>query len=89
MSLATIDIHEYGDKIRAAIAAMLLSKAGPVLLPKRLDVTIEAQGDHVSIDWKQKVEADLPGVNPDMIRGRAYPDHAIVDLRISNLRINY
>lgn len=91
MSIATIDATKYGEQIRAAVTALLGGKIGPVQIPRLLTLTIQTEDDHKSIKltWPQKVEVDLSGINPDLLRARCFPDHAIVDLRISNIRINY
>jgi len=89
MSLATLDASEFSEQIRSALSAIVAGKIGPVLLPRRLDFSVQVDGECVTVTWLQKIEADLPGVNPDLLRAKCYPDHAIIDLRISNLRVLY
>jgi hypothetical protein len=92
MSLLDINIDD--PENRAAIQRIVrqwLTNSIPRLnLPDKLELKIERKQHHLAIEWQGRVEAVLGGLpDPDLLRIRAYDDHADVDLRFGNVRIDY
>ena len=85
------DIEDEAQRkqIRDFVAGYLSNTLGRVVISDEVDFTITREADHVAIDWDGKIEASLPGIDPDLMRARLYTDHADVDMRVSGLRINY
>ncbi len=80
--------------IRDAVDQFLdgVIECGPadVNLPHELTLEISRFDDHLEIEWSENPEIDLPGpIDPDMLRAEIYEDHAILEMAISELRINF
>jgi hypothetical protein len=77
------------QQIRDFVSGYLSNTLGRVVISDEVEFTITREADHIAIDWAGKIEASLPGIDPDLLRARLYTDHADIDLRVSGLRVNY
>jgi hypothetical protein len=77
------------QQIRDFVAGYLSNTLGRVVISDEVEFKITREPDHVAIDWDGKIEASLPGIDPDLMRARLYTDHADIDMRVSGLRVNY
>jgi hypothetical protein len=78
------------QQIRDFVSGLSQSNTlGRVVISDEVEFRITREPDHVAIDWAGKIEASLPGIDPDLLRARLYTDHADVDMRVSGLRVNY
>ena len=92
MSLLNLNVDdpELREKIQVIIRQWLDNNVPHLSLPDRLELTIERKDHYLAVEWTGKVEAVLGGMpDPDLIRARLYEDHATVDLRFGNIRIDY
>tara|TARA_R110002110_G_scaffold406694_2_gene626994 strand:+ start:201 stop:482 length:282 start_codon:yes stop_codon:yes gene_type:complete len=92
MSLLNLNVDdpEVREKIQTLVRQWLTNKIPRLSLPDKLELTIDRKQHHLAIEWEGQVEAVLGGMpDPDLLRARVYEDHAIVDLRFSNIRIDY
>ncbi|MCP4783376.1 MAG: hypothetical protein GY903_01210 [Fuerstiella sp.] len=94
--MSLIDLNIDDPENRAAIQRFVrqwLTNSIPRLnLPDKLELKIDRKQHHLAIEWEGQVEAVLGAIglpDPDLLRARVYEDHAIVDLRFSNIRIDY
>ena len=94
MSIFSADLpHNLAARFRSFVAACRSGSASlqgtRINFPSQLDMTFRQKPDHVSVEWEQPIEVSVGIWSPDLIRARLYDDHAVVDLKISNIRINY
>jgi hypothetical protein len=85
-----VDDPESREKIQTLVRQWLTDAIPRLSLPDKLKLEIERKSNYLAVNWEGKVEAVLGGMpDPDLLRARVYENHAIVDLRFSNIRINY
>jgi hypothetical protein len=76
---------------RKLIAAIISGRVDRVEFSPKLDFSLTHDGSQAVLTInKGVVEADLPGpLDPDILKITLLHDHAFVDLRITQLRIDY
>lgn len=92
--MSLLDLNVDDPKVREVlqkyVRLWLTDNIPRLSLPDKLELEIERKNNYLAVNWDGKVEAVLGGMpDPDLLRARVYEDHAIVDLRISNIRVNY
>jgi hypothetical protein len=65
------------QQIRDFVSGYLSNTLGRVVISDEVEFTITRKADHVAIDWDGKIEASLPGIDPDLLRARLYTDQRI------------
>ncbi len=94
MSIVTVQLK---DKIASAVRDSVQSLLGgtvdagavSISLPDSIMFKVERKPDHVSVEWDNNPEVELPGIDPDLIRARLYQNEAEIDLVLSGIRITY
>jgi hypothetical protein len=85
-----VDDPQQCEQIRKTVRDVLENTLGRLNLPERIVFEVKRHPDHLAVEWDGKVEAAIRGLpDPDLLRAKLYKTHAIVDLRISGVRINY
>lgn len=95
MSLINLTIPPHkANGIRDAFRQMISGRidVGPVFinLPDTMVITKRVvDGDHLEFTWDDNPEIVLPGVDPDIVKVRCWPHLSIIDMHISNIRIDH
>lgn len=77
--------------IREAIQAVISGKIERIEFSETVNLRLQRDGQKAVLTVTDgTVEVDIPGpISPDVLRVTAYDDHALVDLRLSQVRVNY
>lgn len=77
--------------LREAIAAIIAGKIDRIEWTDNLNLRITRDGESAEIRITDgAVEVNLRGLpNPDFVGAKLYPDHAIVSLTLTNVRVDY
>ena len=77
--------------IREAIQAVISGKIERIEFSETVNLKLTHDGQKAVLTVNDgTVEVDIPGpISPDVLRVTAYDDHALVDLRLSQVRVNY
>lgn len=77
--------------LREAIAAVIGGRIDRIEFSESLNLRIKRDGDSATIEITDgKVEIQLKGLpDPDVIGVKCFKDHAIVSLRLTNVRVDY
>jgi len=91
MIIKTIGIDQAKrDGIQETVRQLLTNTVPHLKLPESITPTIEFKDDHIAVRWEDKIEIPLRGLpDPDVISARIYPHETLLDLRLSNIRIDY
>lgn len=91
MALINLNIDDPNtrESIRSFVSGFLANRLGVLRTDDEIILKVNRKSDHIAVDWDGKVEASMPGIDPDLIRAKLYETHAEVDLRISGIRIDY
>lgn len=84
-----IDLRSFN--IREAIQAVISGQIGRIEFSETVNLRLTHNGEQAILTVTDgTVEVDIPGpISPDVLRVTAFDDHALVDLRVSQLRVNY
>jgi len=77
--------------LRAAIAALIDGKTGPIELSDTVNLKIRRNGDSVELVVTDgKAEVVLNGLpDPDIVKVEAHRNYAVVSLSLANVRVEY
>lgn len=77
--------------IREAIQAVISGRIERIEFSETVNLKLTHDGSKAVLTVTDgTVEVDIPGpISPDVLRVTAYEDHALVDLRLSQVRIDY
>lgn len=77
--------------IREAIQAVISGRIDRIELSETVNLRLQHDGEKAVLTVTDgTVEVDIPGpISPDVLRVTAYDDHALVDLRVNQVRVNY
>ncbi len=77
--------------IRQAIQAVISGRIERIEFSETVNLKLNHDGEQAVLTVTDgTVEVDSPGpISPDVLRVTAYDDHALVDLRLSQVRIDY
>jgi len=77
--------------IREAIQAVISGRIERIEWSETVNLKLKHDGEQAILTITDgTVEVDIPGpISPDVLRVTAFEDHALVDLRLSQVRINY
>ncbi len=77
--------------IRQAIQAVISGRIERIEFSETVNLKLNHDGEQAVLTVTDgTVEVDIPGpISPDVLRVTAYDDHALVDLRLSQVRIDY
>lgn len=77
--------------IREAIQAVISGKIERIEFSETVNLKLTHDGTQAVLTVTDgTIEVDIPGpISPDVLKVTAYDDHALVDLRLSQLRVNY
>jgi hypothetical protein len=77
--------------IREAIQAVISGRIERIEWSETVNLKLKHDGEQAVLTVTDgTVEIDIPGpISPDVLRVTAYEDHALVDLRLSQVRIEY
>ena len=77
--------------IREAIQAVISGRIERIEFSETVNLKLTHDGEKAVLTVNDgTVEVDIPGpISPDVLRVTAYDDHALVDLRLSQVRVNY
>lgn len=77
--------------IREAIQAVISGRVDRIEFSETVNLRLQHDGEKAILTVTDgTVEVDIPGpISPDVLRVTAFDDHALVDLRVSQLRIEY
>ena len=77
--------------IREAIQAVISGRIERIEFSDTVNLKLTHDGTQAVLTVTDgTVEVDIPGpISPDVLRVTAYDDHALVDLRLSQVRVNY
>lgn len=77
--------------IRQAIQAVISGRIERIEFSETVSLKLKHNGEQAVLTVTDgTVEVDIPGpISPDVLRVTAYNDHALVDLRLSRVRIDY
>ena len=77
--------------IREAIQAVISGRIERIEFSETVNLKLKHDGEQAILTITDgTVEVDIPGpISPDVLRVTAFEDHALVDLRLSQVRINY
>lgn len=77
--------------LREAIEAIITGKADRIEWTDTLNLRITRDSDSAEIKITEgAAEVNLRGLpNPDLIGAKLFPDHAIVSLTLTNVRVDY
>ena len=84
-----IDLRRFN--IREAIQAVINGKIERIEFSETVNLRLTHDGEKAVLTVNDgTVEVDIPGpISPDVLRVTAFDDHALVDLRLSQVRVNY
>jgi hypothetical protein len=77
--------------IKDAIQAVISGRVDRIQWSETVNLKLTHDGTQAVLTVSDgTVEIDIPGpISPDVLRVTAFDDHALVDLRLSQVRINY
>jgi len=77
--------------IREAIHAVISGRIERIEFSETVNLRLNHDGEKAILTITDgTVEVDIPGpISPDVLRVTAFDDHALVDLRLSQVRVNY
>lgn len=77
--------------LRDAIKSLMAGKVGEIALTETVNVKIKRESGNVSlIITEGGAEVVLKGLpDPDILKAVCYENHAIVSLRLTDVRVNY
>ena len=77
--------------IREAIQAVISGRIERIEFSETVNLKLKHDGEQAVLTVTDgTVEIDIPGpISPDVLRVTAHDDHALVDLRLSQVRIDY
>ena len=77
--------------IRQAIQAVISGRIERIEFSETVNLKLKHDGEQAVLTVTDgTVEVDIPGpISPDVLRVTAFDDHALVDLRLSQVRIDY
>lgn len=77
--------------IREAIQAVISGRIERIEFSETVNLKLTHNGTQAVLTVTDgTVEVDIPGpISPDVLKVTAYEDHALVDLRLSQVRVNY
>ncbi len=77
--------------IRQAIQAVISGRIERIEFSETVNLKLKHDGEQAVLTVTDgTVEVDIPGpISPDVLRVTAYNNHALVDLRLSQVRIDY
>ena len=77
--------------IREEIQAVISGRIERIEFSETVNLKLKHDGEQAVLTITDgTVEVDIPGpISPDVLRVTAFDDHALVDLRLSQVRINY
>ena len=77
--------------IREAIQAVISGRIERIEFSETFNLKLKHDGERAVLTVTDgTVEIDIPGpISPDVLRVTAFDDHALVDLRLSQVRIDY
>jgi hypothetical protein len=77
--------------IREAIQAVISGRIERIEFSETVNLRLTHDGEQAVLTVTDgTVEIDIPGpISPDVLRVTAYEDYALVDLRFSQVRVNY
>jgi hypothetical protein len=77
--------------IREAIQAVISGRIERIEFSETVNLKLKHDGEKAVLTVTDgTVEFDIPGpISPDVLKVTAYDDHALVDLRLSQVRVNY
>ena len=77
--------------IREAIQAVISGRIERIEFSETVNLRLTHDGEKAVLTVTDgTVEVDIPGpISPDVLRVTAFEDHALVDLRLSQVRVNY
>jgi hypothetical protein len=77
--------------LRESIAAIISGKVDRIEWTENLNLRITRDGESAEIKITDgAAEVNLRGLpNPDFVGAKLYPDHAIVSLTLTNVRVDY
>ena len=77
--------------IRQAIQAVISGRIERIEFSETVNLKLNHDGEQAVLTVTDgTVEVDIPGpISPDVLRVTAYNNHALVDLRLSQVRIDY
>jgi putative transposon-encoded protein len=77
--------------IREAIQAVISGRVERIEFSETVNLKLKHDGKQAVLTITDgAVEIDIPGpISPDVLRVTAFGDHAMVDLRLSQVRIDY
>lgn len=77
--------------IREAIQAVISGRVDRIEFSETVNLKLQHDGEKAVLTVTDgTVEVDIPGpISPDVLKVTAFEDHALVDLRVSQLRIEY
>ena len=77
--------------IREAIQAVISGKIERIEFSETVNLRLKRDGERAVLTITDgTVEVDIPGpISPDVLRVTAFDDHALVDLRLSQVRVDY
>jgi hypothetical protein len=84
-----IDLRKHN--LREVVAAFISGKINRLEFSEAINLKIRRDGEKATLTITDgTVEVDLPGpIDPDVIKITAFYDHAVVELRLTNLRVDY
>lgn len=77
--------------IREAIQAVISGRIDPIEMSETVNLRLTHNGQQAVLTVTDgTVEVNIPGpISPDVLRVTAFDDHALVDLRLSQVRVDY
>ena len=77
--------------IREAIQAVISGRIERIEFSETVNLKLTHDGSKAVLTVTDgTVEVDIPGpISPDVVRVTAFEDHALVDLRLSQVRVNF
>ena len=77
--------------IREAIQAVISGRIERIEFSETVNLKLRHDGEQAVLTVTDgTVEVDIPGpISPDVLRVTAFDDHALVDLRLSQVRVDY
>ena len=77
--------------IREAMQAVISGRIERIEFSETVNLKLTHDGSKAVLTVTDgTVEVDIPGpISPDVVRVTAFEDHALVDLRLSQVRVNY
>jgi hypothetical protein len=77
--------------IREAIQAVISGRIERIEFSETVNLRLTHDGEQAVLTVTDgTVEIDIPGpISPDVLQVTAFEDHALVDLRLTQVRVNY